>query len=353
MRPPPRTVRRAAGFGFLLLATSELTLRLSGFAEPHLYDPIYAPYPGSAEIPYVHKPGLKDARGRGSSRVSTDALGLRCVEPGRRYPAKRPGELRIAVVGDSGTFGEGVARTQDTYVHLIEELLSPRLGGGRTARTFNFGVSAYSVREMAATLEHRMPLVEPDWVVMVIIPHDLALVRTPVVDGAGYLVDPRPGAVGPRPASRLSRALRLVHLSYLLRDIQRRIGSPGRSVMEQLAAGGVPDSYAYLRRFRALADAAGRRHLVVLRPSFARQPIPGLRAALERDGITSLDLTPLRDEFSDQEFRSSRFDVHPSARVHRRIAEALADYFAGELAGAGHGGPGLTGRAAADAARWR
>jgi hypothetical protein len=80
-----------------------------------------------------------------------------------------------------------VPRTDDTFVRVLEDALG-RAHGPTRVRVLNSGVSAYSVREMAATLEHRMLAVAPDLVVLCIIPGDFTLSRTPGVDDAGYLV---------------------------------------------------------------------------------------------------------------------------------------------------------------------
>jgi hypothetical protein len=328
-RPRLRAAARAAGIAAVTLIAMEVAVRLSGFAERHFEDPIYEPHP-AAEIPYVLKSGLVDARGRGLSRVSTDELGLRTPHPERRLEAKREGELRIAFVGDSGTFGEGVVRSEDTFVARLEELFGEARGEG-TVRTFNFAASAYSVREMAATLEHRVLAVEPDWVVMVIIPHDLVLARTPKVGPDGHLVD-RAFADDGRPAgpARLAReVLRRSHFAYVLRELRESALPRGAEVMTALERGEIPESYAYVRRFRDLARANGVRHLVVMRPGGREEPVPvaALVARMRQDEIDALDLSAIRRDLTHAQFRASRFDGHPSAEAHRRIADALAAYF--------------------------
>lgn len=49
-------------------------------------------------------------------------------------------------------------------------------------------------------------------------------------------------------------------------------------------------------------------------------------AQMDQDDISFADLTPLRDEFTQEQFQASGFDPHPSAQVHRRIGEALAEH---------------------------
>src|SRR2546423_9966852 len=138
-----RRLRRKLLFAaYLSLATLvllEVAVRLSGYSEHHLCDPIYVSFPPAPEeIPYVHKPNLSHARARGLAIINTDSLGLRSKTVGETYPPRAPGEYRIALVGDSVTFGEGVVNTGDTLAQILED----KLNEGQTAyrvKVFNFG----------------------------------------------------------------------------------------------------------------------------------------------------------------------------------------------------------------------
>src|SRR5215208_4997149 len=77
----------------------------------------------SEEIPYIHKCNLTEARARGLAVINTDSLGLRAKNVGASYGVKQPNEYRIALVGDSVTFGEGVPRTEDTFAQVLEDTL--------------------------------------------------------------------------------------------------------------------------------------------------------------------------------------------------------------------------------------
>ncbi|MFT7463625.1 MAG: lysophospholipase L1-like esterase [Pseudohongiellaceae bacterium] len=94
--------------------------------------------------------------------VLTNSLGMRDDEP-------RGGggdAVRIAVLGDSVTFGVGVpART--TYASVLEQKLeSGRESGARPFEVLNFGVSGYSSRDEALVLEHKALPLGPDLVVI-------------------------------------------------------------------------------------------------------------------------------------------------------------------------------------------
>ncbi|HVF41732.1 MAG TPA: SGNH/GDSL hydrolase family protein [Pyrinomonadaceae bacterium] len=312
----------AAYLSAATFALLEVGVRVSGYSEHHLCDPIYARFDAAPdEIPYVHRPNLSQARGRGLSVVNTDSLGLRSTVAGETYAARGPGEYRVAVVGDSVTFGEGVREGSDTFAKVLEASLNQKQAGGRV-RVFNFGASAYSVRVMEATLRRRMLAVEPNLVLLAIIPADFNLTRTPGVDSHGYLSDDKLSGFLARD-SPARPALRRLHSLYLLRDVIYPLLDRGTKAEDVIAAGGVPDSYSYVKAFAEEAKRNGVDCRVVLLPSLNANFRPVVER-LKEDGIPFADLSHLSSEFTPEQFRAGRFDRHPSALVHRRIGEALA-----------------------------
>lgn len=322
MRSATRKLRYALYLATVSFVLAELAVRISGYAGRHLCDPIYQPFAGSADIPYVHKPGLNHARARGFAIINTDAMGLRSLAAGERCGPHEEKEFKIALVGDSVTFGEGVARTEETYAQVLEQTLNRRQNLVR-ARVFNFAASAYNVRVMAETLKHRMLSIQPDLAVMAIIPSDFDLERTPAVDARGNLTDNKLSGFLARD-SVLRPWLRKVHLLYLLRDLVYPHLDNTRKAEDILAAGELPISYSYLRSFRVEAKVNGLPYRLVLLPSL-RSRFHHLSTQLRAENFEFVDLEPLRERFTDAEFRASRFDTHPSAAVHRAIGEALAE----------------------------
>lgn len=305
-------------------ALLEVGVRVSGYSEHHLCGPIYARFEEAPEeIPYVHRPNLRGARGRGLSVVNTDSLGLRSNVPGESYGARAPGEYRVAVVGDSVTFGEGVRDGGDTFAKVLEAALNQKQAFARV-RVFNFGASAYSVRVMEATLRRRMLAVEPNLVLLAIIPADFNLGRTPGVDSHGYLSDDKLSGFLSRD-SRARLVLRRLHSLYLLRDVIYPLLDRETKAEDVLAAGGVPESYSYVKAFAEDAKQSGVECRVVLLPSLNTSFRP-VAERLKDDGVAFVDLSSLSSEFTPEQFRASRFDRHPSALVHRRIGEALAEH---------------------------
>ena len=306
------------------VALIELGVRVWGYSERHIYDPIYTAFERSPDIPYIHKANLVQARGRGLAIINTDSLGLRAKIAGASYGAKQANEYRIAIVGDSCTFGEGVIRTEDTFVQVLEDALN-RGQKAATVKVFNFGASAYSVKEMAATLQARMLDIQPDLVVMAIIPSDFNLARTPTIDESGYLIDQRLSYWSP-PGSMARHVVRGIHLTYVLRDIGVRWFFRPPDLAKVLAGGEIPETYDYVRQFKTVAEQRGIPYVVMLLPRMQQGAWGRVPDQLTRDNIMHIDLSFLGTEFAKEQYMASRFDPHPSPAVHHRIGETLADY---------------------------
>lgn len=311
--------------GYLLLVTLlllEIGVRVLGYSEHYIYDPIYRLFEQNDAIPYIHKPNLLQARARGLTVINTDSLGLRVKTSGAVYGAKQPHEYRIAIAGDSVTFGEGIPHVEDTYSQVLEDSFDQQ--PNMTVKVFNFGVSAYSVKQMAATLQYRMLDLQPDLVVMAIIPADFDLARTPIIDKEGYLID-QTVASFPIP-SLVTNILRKVHMVYVFKKISLRWIFQPAQITPLLVRGEIPDSYRYIEQFKETAERNGKAYLIVLLPSMEDDAWGALPDLLAQSAITYLDLSPLRKEFTKEEYMASRLDPHASPKVHHRIGESLAGY---------------------------
>ena len=94
----------------------------------------------------------------GSFGVSLNRDGLRTDPLG----PKHPGEFRVAVVGDSYTFG-WCLNQQDTYVQQLEDALR-QLPGGENVRVINGGVGGYGPWQEVGTLKRILARYHPDLV---------------------------------------------------------------------------------------------------------------------------------------------------------------------------------------------
>src|SRR5262245_27069103 len=98
-------------------------------------------------------------------KIDINADGQRDRE--RTYPAS--GAFRIALVGDSFTFGMGVA-LEDTYGKKLETLLRTN---NPNVDVSSFGVIAYQLWQLVLVLQNRVPEFQPDLVVMAFFYDDL------------------------------------------------------------------------------------------------------------------------------------------------------------------------------------
>lgn len=322
-RGPLRKLLGAVSILLITLIMLEVAVRIWGYSQRHMYDPIYPSRDRTIDIPYIHKPDLVEARARGLAVINTDSLGLRAKIAGALYGAKQPNEYRIAPIGDSYTFGEGVTRTENTHAQVLEDTLNRRQQAV-AVKTLNFGASAYSVKQMVATLQSRTPDIQPDLVLMAIMPDDFNLAGTPVVDWRGYFVD--------RNSSFLLHDLpvravfRNVHLTYGFREISSDWSFPSPDIGEMVSESEIPETYKYVRQFKKVAEEHGLSYVIVLLPRMRQRPWGRVSDELTRARIAYIALSSLQDEFTEEPYRASRFDPHPSAAVHHRIGEALADY---------------------------
>lgn len=318
------------------LVAAEAIVRLSGYSDRYVHGPVYQPWTDAEAIPYVHRSGLRNALAHSRTRFDTDAFGLRSLRPRETLQPKPPGEQRIAVLGDSITFGQGVA-TGDSFCSVLEAELEAR-APARAVRVLNFGVSGYSVREMFETLVRRVPESEPELVLFAVILSDFELGRCGRVDRWGYLHNRKLSSYADRDALRY-RVLRQLHLSYLVRDLALRLGllrRPG-SGWPAAAPGELPEAFSYVVRAAHAARERGFAFRVVLLPSAQHNgsELRAVRARLDEDGTPYLDFSRLRAEMSLAEYSASRYDPHPGPLVHARIGRGLAEALAPLLPAAG------------------
>jgi lysophospholipase L1-like esterase len=100
--------------------------------------------------------------------VHTNSLGLRSPEP--LPPASGPAH-RIICLGDSQTFGNGVAQ-EGTFPAVLAGLLQ-EMDDGHRVEVFNAGVQAYGTEQEVGLLERLIPALEPDAVVLAFYLNDI------------------------------------------------------------------------------------------------------------------------------------------------------------------------------------
>jgi lysophospholipase L1-like esterase len=263
--------------------------------------------------------------------IRTNSHGMR----EREIAIEKPDSVtRIAVLGDSYTFGFGVPGLR-AYPRVLEGLLNQRASRGRRFEVLNFGVGGYSTHDEAVVLKYRALAWDPDLVVV------------------GYVLnDPEDEPIQPLHSYyQQPRWWQRFHLLRLVAKAEwqwgvRRFG--GGDYIQSLYGDprkwrNVVDAFASIRQ---LALARGVGVMVVIFPlstvdDWAQYPYAGVHLKVARaaaaDGFEVVDLLPVFACRPPTELRLTDSDAHPNEEGHRLAAEAiaarlLADQFTGRSA---------------------
>jgi lysophospholipase L1-like esterase len=250
--------------------------------------------------------------------IRTNSHGMR----EREVPIEKPDSVvRLAVLGDSYTFGFGV-RAHLAYPRILEGLLNRRSRDGRRFQVLNFGVGGYSTQDEAVVLGHRALAWKPDFVIV------------------GYtLNDPEDEPIQPLHSYyREPRWWQRFHLLRLVAkaDWQRRVrrfgdgdyirslyGDPGKWK-------NVVDAFASIQQ---TTRGAGVPVMVVIFPlstidDWSQYPYASVHLKVARaaaaDGFEVVDLLPVFARRPPSELRLTEGDAHPNEEGHRLAAEAIA-----------------------------
>ncbi len=303
------------------LALAEVILLIIGYPNPLDYDPIYraSSVPG---LVYELKPHFR-GKERYGVPVATNSIGLREETEFTQEPP--PGVRRIALLGDSITFGHGMT-IERTFARLLEERIS-RMGGPGKWEVMNFGVSGYSASKMVIAFREKALAYVPQVAVLALIENDFSPNRDAMtVTGDGYLSVPGSFLSG---HMGIQTVLRKLRLAAVLKSVLTRASSPP----EDHAAGGIsgaPLEPAYrkcvrgtVEEFGSLSRTHGVRGLVawvsLTRPGAVRDVVKEAAAG------AGLDFVTLEEEFAKHRYRDIAlpFDQHPNELGRRLIGEVL------------------------------
>ena len=293
------------------------------------------------------------ARERSRWRVQTNSRGFRTPE---FAGAPAPGTLRIAVLGDSSTFGWGVDAA-DTYPARLGPALAKRWGvDPARVEVLNLGVPGYSSFQGRVLLERVALGYEPDAVVWSYLSNDGAV--TGESDQTTYA-----RRVGPSGAllAALHRSRAFEALEAWIAVLRARWQPPAAPDPRDREQRNVPSYRAAgvnVAGAVALAQGAGI-PIVLLGQCTRGQPAAVMASAARDSGAPHLDATALLDATvpalqSDARFadwRAHQLDLygpdeveshprllaflpdfcHPNAIGQRVVADALAEIVAGAL----------------------
>lgn len=288
------------------------------------------------------KPGAAGVVGGEPLLISS--LGMRDHEYSPRKPA---GVTRIAVLGDSYTFGNGVALSR-TFPKVLEQRLGGRAGAARY-EVMNFGVKGYDTAQELATLrEVALPL-DPDLVLVAYFLNDVGDPER-FVPGEGPPDEARDvAAEGARPhPARIPARIRLrgflVGHSRLAAFLVQKIAIVVRSVVP-IPYQGVVDynrpfvendekwraSKAALCEIKSIADSLEAPMMVVVIPEMGnfnekypfRAAHDTLGAFCREIGVPTCDLLDGFMGIEAKRLWASYDDPHFNARAHLLAAEQI------------------------------
>jgi len=265
---------------------------------------------GDPRIGHVHRPNSEATLMGVPVRINGD--GFR----DRDYPVERTGARRLVFLGDSLTFGWGVAEDL-----RFESILEREFGKRAPTEIINLGTGNYNtVQEVELFLAKGMKY-KPDEVVVFWFINDA------------------------EPTPHVSRWELLGHsrfvtffwsrLKTLLSRVDERKSFQGyyAGLYGDAEPGWIAEQEAFVKLKRA-ADAGGFRLKVVLLPELhdpAHQPFAAqhakVMAFLARNGIEALDVTPaFKDVKEPLKLWVAPDDAHPNADAHAIIAKAVEPF---------------------------
>jgi hypothetical protein len=236
---------------------------------------------------------------------------------------KTPGNLRVMVLGDSFTFGEGV-QLEHTFCRRLEVDLNQH--AGQPVEVLNISTSAWGTDDEINYFEQAGMAFEPDLVLVVYVFND-----------ADYA-----GGLDLWENFRTAYENRYLKFSYLASfcyaTVKRQIY--GKQYIDELLAGALEEenkwaeSLDYLSKGMVLAESIGARYAVVAFPFMyelnENHPFRPLQEMLSQycadNGIVELDLLEafLGQPYAELWVHPS--DQHPNERGHKIAAEAMAEF---------------------------
>jgi lysophospholipase L1-like esterase len=211
---------------FICLVIMESILRL--WDPPHAHPNLVQIHRTSEIYDYELVPG-SSGFGKEGEFISINSWGMRDYEVTKD---KSPGVKRIAVIGDSFTFGMGVG-LGDTYVKQLERILR---GQGMPVEVLNFGVSGYGMWQYRIVLEQRVLGFNPDLIVVGFFLDDVAASIPPYEENENW-----------KPSNRYEQKTRReIKVSYLWNLVRN---------LNQL----IETKYRYRRGYRYLQGISERK----------------------------------------------------------------------------------------------
>jgi GDSL-like lipase/acylhydrolase family protein len=242
--------------------------------------------------------------------------------------------LRILTLGDSFTWGDKIARTEDVWPYVLERRI---VASGRRAQVINLAVGGYTTVNEAEVMRTSGWSFAPDLLILQFFPND------PLPSGPGLKREGDHWLLRTLPILPLgdrlldSRSYFYSFLSNRFRTLQVSLRYPGGYA--PLYDDGFPGWQACKDALAELARESRRRHvrmLVVLFPVFASESLGDSRypyteihrkvlRTLDDLEVPALDLRPdyARREEAGRYWWALPCNNHPSVEAHEVAAEAI------------------------------
>jgi lysophospholipase L1-like esterase len=267
------------------------------------------------------------ARQAAGPAIVVNGLGFR----EREIPAKDTGRYRIAVVGDSFTWGQGI-EVGERFSNLLESFLGPRF------EVLNFGLPGDNMPEHLDVLKRALT-VSPDFVLLQLYINDFEMPD---------MQRPRPYPLLPASVDHdLEESSVIYDLLngqwHHLQEVLGVVDSYERYMARNLRDPNAPrsqEAFGMLRAFIHRSHVAGVSCGLVLfpaadamGPSGSNYPFgylhDGVHTTCADERIPCLDLLAAFSKFKDpRQMWVSRFDAHPNALANRRAAYEILQEFA-------------------------
>jgi lysophospholipase L1-like esterase len=311
-----------AGAAFVTLALAEAALRGYGYYRGVVGGPgAGLTMPKEWERRPTTVPGAAQAFYWQGQLTVKNEYGMRRSEP---FPAKQADRFRIMVVGDSLTFGPGVA-VEDTYPAVLER----ELGRDYRVEVLNLGIGGYQTENILWVIKTFAPQLQPDLIVYGVCLNDFLPSRVGEYRGNAYPF-PLPAAVkdflirstlvGQIIAQGYNEflirlGLRRDFYGDILADLhgeQKKFEADVRAMSEFNRGLGLPPMVA-----------------MVLNQAPRTAGPPWQLAKLAESDLASAGMTVIPvDDYYRQHDRAimavSKWEPHPNAEAHRIFAEQLA-----------------------------
>jgi len=265
-------------------------------------------------------------------KVRNDLNELELREPPGYPPPRRQGELRIAVLGDSMTYGEGVEAEQ-----AFPALLSNRLNKTglipnskrQPVIVVNMGRLGDDTRAEVERFRKLADAIDADIVLLVMYVNDFAGDRPD--DALHRIYRIRDTLSWPSQYSRMCEFVeRKIRLRASLDETVRHYRADAEKGVEPDALKPVAQAVAELSD---LCKARKCRLVVCMMPWLVRlrdYPLPAMHEAVKTISddlsLPFCDLLPAVAGQNDEAMRVSPANHHPSAAAHARLADYLADW---------------------------